>query len=145
MIQNSRSPVVKSRISSSSGKTMSVEKRSLAWTATMSSLLYFTTRAPSSAANVGGKTTTASAAIRAQARVSSFRAIFVSRDFIGSSPCRGLVLLRIPVAKPLRNRLNEQPNCGEDTGYQEGNENGVDAESSDHFRQDRNHARPPAK
>src|SRR5262245_10477142 len=127
MIQNSRSPVVKSRISSSSGKTMSVEKRSLAWTATMSSLLYFTTRAPSSAANAGGKGTKASAAIIAQVRVRSFRAIFERRDFIGSSPCRGSVLLRIPVVDPMRNRLNEQHNCGEDIGYQEGNENGVDA------------------
>src|SRR5215470_14094953 len=49
MIQNSRSPVVKSRISSSSGSTMSVEKRSLARTSTMSSLAYLTTRAPVSA------------------------------------------------------------------------------------------------
>ena len=35
-----------SRISSSSGRTMSVEKRSLAWTGTMSSWEYFTTGAP---------------------------------------------------------------------------------------------------
>src|ERR1700733_13106771 len=43
MIQNSLSPVVKSRISSFSGRTMSVEKRSLARTAITSFLLYLTT------------------------------------------------------------------------------------------------------
>ena len=50
MIQNSLSPVVKSRISSSSGSTISVEKRSLARTGTMSSFAYFTTRAAASVA-----------------------------------------------------------------------------------------------
>src|SRR5208283_2192445 len=50
MTQNSLSPVVKSRISSSSGRTISVEKRSLALTGTMSSLEYFTTRAAASVA-----------------------------------------------------------------------------------------------
>src|SRR6516225_12181255 len=50
MTQNSLSPVVKSRISSSSGRTMSVENRSLAWTWTMSSFEYFTTRAATDAA-----------------------------------------------------------------------------------------------
>src|SRR5580700_1926755 len=59
MIQNSLSPVVKSRISSSSGRTMSVEKRSFARTGTMSSLEYFTTRAASVAARTaeGGNAT----------------------------------------------------------------------------------------
>src|SRR5215471_3456531 len=45
MIQNSLSPVVKSRISSFSGRTMSVENRSLARTWTMSCWEYFTVRA----------------------------------------------------------------------------------------------------
>src|ERR1022692_874309 len=53
MIQNSLSPVVKSRISSFSGNTISVEKRSFARTGTMSSFEYFTTRAPSVAATKG--------------------------------------------------------------------------------------------
>src|ERR1700722_13896453 len=53
MIQNSLSPVVKSRISSFSGNTISVEKRSFARTGTMSSFEYFTTRAPSAAATKG--------------------------------------------------------------------------------------------
>src|ERR1039457_2021091 len=53
MIQNSLSPVVKSRISSFSGNTMSVEKRSFARTGTISSFEYFTTRAPSAAATKG--------------------------------------------------------------------------------------------
>src|SRR5580700_5022033 len=55
MTQNSLSPVVKSRISSSSGRTMSVEKRSLARTGTMSSLAYFTTRAVASVAASAGE------------------------------------------------------------------------------------------
>src|ERR1700691_5056646 len=66
MIQNSLSPVVKSRISSSSGRTINVEKRNLARTGTMSSLEYFTTRASSVAARTAAygkaevpKTTTA--------------------------------------------------------------------------------------
>src|SRR6185437_469035 len=50
MTQNSLSPVVKSRISSSSGRIMRVEKRSLARTGTMSSFEYFTTRAATSVA-----------------------------------------------------------------------------------------------
>src|SRR5258708_1826600 len=55
MPQNSLSSVVKSRMSSSSGRTMSVENRSLAWTGTMSSFAYFTTRAAVSVvAGVGG-------------------------------------------------------------------------------------------
>src|ERR1039457_5772956 len=53
MIQNSLSPVVKSRISSFSGNTMSVENRSFARTGTMSSFEYFTTRAPSAAETKG--------------------------------------------------------------------------------------------
>src|ERR1039457_7683709 len=53
MIQNSLSPVVKSRISSFSGNTISVEKRSFARTGTISSFAYFTTRAPSAAATKG--------------------------------------------------------------------------------------------
>ncbi len=55
MIQNSLSPVVKSRISSSSGRTMSVEKRSLARTGTMSSFEYFTTRASASVVACAGE------------------------------------------------------------------------------------------
>src|SRR6202041_216003 len=51
MIQNSLSPVVKSRISSSSGRTIRVEKRSFARTGIMSSLEYLTTRAASVAAH----------------------------------------------------------------------------------------------
>ncbi len=53
MIQNSLSPVVKSRISSSSGRTIRVENRSLARTGTMSSLEYLTTRAASASARAG--------------------------------------------------------------------------------------------
>src|SRR5579863_855768 len=53
MTQNSLSPVVKSRISSSSGRTINVENRSLARTGTISSLEYLTTRAPSVAACAG--------------------------------------------------------------------------------------------
>src|SRR5579884_692709 len=52
MIQNSLSPVVTSRISSLSGRMMSVEKRSFAFTGTMSFWLYFTTRAVSVAARM---------------------------------------------------------------------------------------------
>src|SRR5271166_3125402 len=55
MTQNSLSPVVKSRISSSSGRTMSVEKRRLARTGTMSSFAYFTTRAAASVAALTGE------------------------------------------------------------------------------------------
>src|SRR2546429_2950202 len=54
MTQNSLSPVVKSRISSSSGRTMRVENRSLARTGTMSSFEYFTTRAAASVAARAG-------------------------------------------------------------------------------------------
>src|SRR6267154_3685188 len=61
MIQNSRSPVVKSRISSSSGSTMSVENRNLACTGTTSSLLYLTTRAPPAARDEHGRTAPSSA------------------------------------------------------------------------------------
>jgi len=53
MIQNSLSPVVKSRISSFSGRMMSVEKRSLALTGTISLCAYFTTRAVSGATRSG--------------------------------------------------------------------------------------------
>src|SRR5579863_7502672 len=66
MIQNSLSQVVKSRISSSSGRTISVENRSLARTATISSFEYLTTRAAwSAAARAGehGKATTFKTAI----------------------------------------------------------------------------------
>src|ERR1700722_205375 len=55
MIQNSLSPVVKSRISSSSGRTISVENRSLARTGTISSFEYLTTRAAWSAAARAGE------------------------------------------------------------------------------------------
>src|SRR5258708_24471 len=61
MTQNSLSPVVKSRISSSSGRTMSVEKRSLARTGTMSSFAYFTTRAEASVAAAAGEAWNAAA------------------------------------------------------------------------------------
>src|SRR5215468_7839733 len=144
MIQNSRSPVVKSRISSSSGNTMSVEKRSLAWTGTMSSLPYFTTRAPSSA-NACATDTTASAAIRGHILVRRFRAIVGRKDFIGSSPCRKFGCLWIPVVKPAGNRLNEQHEPGEESGNHKGQKDGMGTESLDQLRESRNHAGPPAK
>src|SRR5215472_2636773 len=57
MIQNSLSPVVKSRISSFCGRTMSVENRSLARIWTMSCWEYFTVRAAalSASAREGAK------------------------------------------------------------------------------------------
>ena len=54
MIQNSLSPVVKSRISSFSGSTIRVEKRSLARTGMICSREYFTVRAPSAGAAKDG-------------------------------------------------------------------------------------------
>src|SRR5580692_6244884 len=58
MTQNSVSPVVKSRISSSAGRMMRVENRSLALTGTMSSFAYLTTRAVASVAAFALKETT---------------------------------------------------------------------------------------
>src|ERR1700677_1887779 len=55
MTQNSLSPVVKSRISSSSGRTIKVENLSLARIGIMSSFEYFTTRAAASVAASAGE------------------------------------------------------------------------------------------
>src|ERR1041384_305147 len=86
MIQNSRSPVVKSRISSSSGRTMSVEKRSLAWTGTMSSLAYLMTRAPSASAKTCETEPSASATTKGQALSKRPVTTITERDFIWISP-----------------------------------------------------------
>src|SRR5215472_5301155 len=86
MIQNSRSPVVKSRISSSSGSTMSVEKRSLACTSTISSLPYLTTRAPVSAdRSIGNPHPAAPPKSKKQPR-SRYLWTTENRDFIGMTP-----------------------------------------------------------
>src|SRR6266487_1278054 len=58
MIQNSLSPVVKSRISSPSGSTISVENRTLARTWTISCREYFTVRAAPASATAGLAETT---------------------------------------------------------------------------------------
>src|SRR5579885_256380 len=111
MIQNSRSPVVKSRISSSSGRMMSVENRSFAWTWTMSSLLYLTTRAPGSAA-CRAPPQTAIAAKRSRPRNERFP-LYENMLFV---PPSKLGLLGIPVVKPARNGLHEEHDRGQHTG-----------------------------
>src|SRR6266851_3753638 len=80
MIQNSLSPVVKSRISSLSGNTISVENRSLARTGTMSSFEYFTTRAPSGVAAAPGELKLKAAAPKRAATISQLRMDFLRLD-----------------------------------------------------------------
>src|SRR5258708_12774495 len=77
MIQNSLSPVVKSRISSLSGNTIRVEKRNLACTGTMSSFEYFTTRAPSGVVAVAGGPKAKTAALKKAAAVTQLRMDFL--------------------------------------------------------------------
>src|SRR6267142_3692292 len=121
MIQNSRSPVVKSRISSSSGRTMSVEKRSFAWTGTMSSLLYLTMRASSLAAIRSGAASRT--AKRSRTTNQRLRSAFGDRDGMSVSPLLGnIVSLRISVFKQTDSGLHEQHESGEESGEHEWNE-----------------------
>src|SRR5216683_6398445 len=74
MIQKSLSPVAKSRISSFCGNTMSVEKRTLAWTGTMSCCEYLIVRPPPVSACSGN------AAKTARQRIVRLR-LFLRTDF----------------------------------------------------------------
>src|SRR5467141_5147172 len=74
MIQKSLSPVAKSRMSSFCGNTMSVEKRTLAWTDTMSCCEYLTVRPPPVSACTG------TAAKTARQRIARLR-LFLRADF----------------------------------------------------------------
>src|SRR6266478_2123665 len=117
MIQNSRSPVVKSSISSSSGRTMSVEKRSLAWTETISSFPYLTTRAPSASANACDREPRARTPNKKHVLSKRSNTTFEERDFIGISPCWELdFFLRISFVKPLGDRLNEEHQSHKQSG-----------------------------
>src|SRR5207245_11811659 len=123
MIQNSRSPVVKSSISSSSGRTMSVEKRSLAWTETISSFPYLTTRAPSPSANACDREPRARTPNKKHVLSKRSNTTFEESDFIGISPCWELdFFLRISFVKPLRDRLNEEQQPREQWRKHERNE-----------------------
>src|SRR5215471_1463329 len=142
MIQNSRSPVVKSRISSSSGRTMSVEKRSLAWTGITSSFAYFTTRAPSGSANSCEAEPRASPASKTHSvRVRTTRE---DRDFIGGSPCLEL-MLRISVVKPRGNRLRQEHQPSDQHTHGEREEHGGCTALIRQFPPFQGHACPPAK
>src|SRR5215471_19026801 len=102
MTQNSRSPVVKSSISSSSGRTISVEKRILACTGTTSSFPYLTTRAPVSLA-LAGPAIDRSVITRIEKRRREIKAVgnlitvLLERD-----------LLRVSVVEPTGERVREQ-------------------------------------
>src|SRR5271154_518881 len=138
MIQNSRSPVVKSRISSSSGKTMSVEKRSLAWTGTMSSLLYLTTRAPVSAdavcapASVSRMPAKSSTGNTCRRTVIEWDCMMFSFDLNSS-------FLRISFVEPTRNERREKHKRGEARGAHDGNQLAGHAKPFEDFDETGNH------
>src|SRR4030095_1427937 len=146
MIQNSRSPVVKSRISSSSGRTMSVEKRSLAWMGTMSSFPYLTTRAPSAPANACDRDPKPRAANKKQDFRKRPLATFEERDFIGMPPCwESDSFLRISFVRPLRNRLNEIREPRKQPGKHERKHAGGNSKFFREICRVRDHRRAPAK
>src|SRR6266481_6853961 len=130
MIQNSRSPVVKSKISSSSGRTMSVENRTLAWTATMSSFPYFTMRAPSAAARGCPRNITETPASAASIRTKRPRATFEECDFIGIPPLLGKrSVLGVSIVEEPRDRLKQHHQEGKESGDHEKGKHRADSET----------------
>src|SRR5882762_6566903 len=145
MIQNSRSPVVKSRISSSSGRTMSVENRSFACTGTTSSLLYLTTRAPVSVANTPPVATLRSTPARNKVPPRWRWVLKENANDIVFSFELVSVLLRISIFKPARFGGCHQHDGGKQCGECEGDKCGTDAEAAKNLRKGRDHERPPAR
>src|SRR6266850_5682581 len=129
MIQNSRSPVVKSKISSSSGRTMSVENRTLAWTSTMSSLPYFTMRAPSAAARGCHRNITKTPASAASIRTKRPRRTFEEYGFIGISPFGNRSVLGLSIVEEPRDRLKQHHQEGEESGDHEKGKHRADAQT----------------
>src|SRR6266481_2930042 len=140
MIQNSRSPVVKSRISSLSGRTIKVEKRSLACTGTMSSRPYFTMRAPSVSAKAGEIVNRADNTTSTANRESNF----VTKDMVVSPLVSRKRSLRVLLHKPTGNRLDKQNEGREQSSKHDREVTCAHSPSLGERRKDRNHGAAPA-
>src|SRR6266849_9168223 len=145
MIQNSLSPVVKSRISSLSGNTISVENRNLARTGTMSSFEYLTTRAPSGVAAVPGEMELKTAALKRAAAASQLRMDFLRLDvawFI-VSPCVVVLGTSVAIRGKAEKPIRQQDHGGNHGGKHRGTKSKQDFGTKS--RESKIHAGSPAR